>query len=122
MSKSLFSIMMLLMVSCVFGDHMLLEYKDVQFFKVRETQSVPIVFLEISGLAFHSSLAVEKVETQREDKSLVILIHLTPARSGLTGNFTYIFDVPASIESVYFGTGKHLIWKRGVGPSPMEKP
>jgi hypothetical protein len=104
------------MVSCVYGDTTLLKYKDVQFFKIRETQSMPVVSLEISGLAFHSSLAVEKIETKTEDKSLVVLIYLTLAGRGLSGSFTSNFDIPENVDSVTFGPDRHLIWKRGVGP------
>jgi hypothetical protein len=93
-----------------------LEYKDVNFFEVRETQFTPIVSLKISGLAMHSSLAVERVVTKTENRSLVVLVHLTPARKDLRGDFTYNFDVPESVDSVKFGMGRHVIWERGIGP------
>jgi hypothetical protein len=116
MLKSVCSILILLMMSCAYGCIMLLEYKDVNFIKVRETQSEPVISLEISGLAMHSSLEVEKIKTKAEDKSLVVLVYLTLARNGLRGDFTYNFDIPDRVDSVVFGPDKHLIWKRGVGP------
>ena len=120
MVKSICSIVILLMMSFVYGCTTLLEFKDVNFFELRQTQSNPIVSLEISGLAVHSSLAVERIVTKTEDRSLVVLVQLTPARSGLRGDFTYNFDVPESVDSVKFGTGRHVIWRRGVGPTKSD--
>ncbi|MFZ0927926.1 MAG: hypothetical protein WAN11_04970, partial [Syntrophobacteraceae bacterium] len=53
--------------------NVILEYKDVQFLKVHETRRGPNVSLELSGLAFHSSLAVESIETQEGDGCMIVL-------------------------------------------------
>ncbi len=109
-------IVFILATGVVHGEIMLLEYKDVQFFKVREMQSSPNVSLQVSGLAFHSSLAVESIETKVDNGCMVVLVNLVPAHGKLTGNFNYDFDVPREVNSVCFGPTKHVIWKRGVGP------
>lgn len=116
MIKSICSILILFLMSCAYGCTTLLKYEDVQFYKLRETQSKPVVSLEISGLAFHSSLAVDKIKTKTKDKSLAVLVYMTLARRGLSGRFTYNFDVPERVDSVTFGPDKHLIWQRSVGP------
>lgn len=116
MIKSICAILILLMMSCTYGCTMLLECKDVFSFEVHETQSKPIVTLDISGLAMHSSWAVEKIKTKTEDKSLSVLVYLTLARPGLSGSFIYNFDVPGHVDSVTFGPDRCLIWKRGIGP------
>jgi hypothetical protein len=99
----------------VSADSMILDYKDVQFFKVQETERGSSIMLELSGLAFHSSLTVESIETQDEDGCIIVLVHLTLARSGLTGNCDDTCDVPENVNCVYFGTSKQLIWKRSSG-------
>lgn len=104
-------------LSAVFahGGGVLLEYKDVQFFKVSEKRSTPTITLEVSGLAFHSSLAVSTIDTKIEGECMVVIVNLVPTRRGLSGNFIHDFDVPKSVNSVCFGPEKHVIWKRGVG-------
>jgi hypothetical protein len=99
-----------------FGKATLLEYKDVQFFKVQQMRCSPNVSLQVSGLAFHSSLVVESIETRIDHGCMVVLVNLVPARSGLKGNFTFDFDVPKEVNSVCFGPTKHVIWQRGIGP------
>ncbi len=113
MKKLILLITIFLFIACVRSEtSMILEYKDVQFFKVHETQRSPKVSLEVSGLAFHSSLAVNSLETKVENNSMVVLVHMTVARNGLRGDFDYVFDIPERVNFVYFGTKRKLIWKR----------
>lgn len=109
-------IVFLLAACSAWGSNMLLNYKDVQFFNIRELRAVPRVSLELSGLAMHSSLAVERIDTKIEDGCMTVFVHLVPAREGLRGDFSYNIDVPETINSVCFGSAKSLIWKRGIGP------
>jgi hypothetical protein len=95
---------------------MILERKDVQFFELHQTRTTPNVSLKVSGLAFHSSLAVSSVSTRMDDDCMVVLINLEPTRTGLTRNFAYEFDIPEKVNSVCFGSTKYVIWKRGIGP------
>jgi hypothetical protein len=99
------------------GSEMILESKDVQFFKVVEAVSSPSPILKISGLAFHSSLAVSEMASKLENESLVILIHLVPVKKGLSGNFSYDISVPSGVNEVRFGNEAVVIWKRGYGPT-----
>ncbi|MBT1077315.1 hypothetical protein [Geobacter grbiciae] len=109
-------LLMLLLSSCSMTSKMALEFRDVQFFEIHETKSVPDMSLKISGLAFHSSLAVEKTEVIKEGDTATVFVYLTPTKKGLSGNFALEFPVPSNIDKVMFGPDKHLIWKRGVGP------
>ena len=113
LSIAVFVFSFMICVTCgVTADSMILDYKDVQFFKVHEKRNGATISLELSGLAFHSSLAVENIKTHNEDDSIVVLVYLTLARNALTGSFDYTLDVPENVNFVYFGTSKQLIWKR----------
>ena len=110
---------MLLCIFPVFSacvGNMLLRYKSVQSFKVIEINSKPIISLEISGLAIHSSYAVKSIETKVDNGCMVILVHLVLARKGLSGSFLYKVNVPETVNSVCFECANNLIWKRGIGP------
>lgn len=101
-----------LVTSVAAEDNMILDYKDVQFFKMNERQRGATISLELSGLAFQSSLAVKNIEANFEGDCIVVLVYLTLAKRGLTGSFDYTLDVPENVDSVYFGTSRQLIWKR----------
>lgn len=101
-------------IACAQEDNMILELKDVQFFKAQQTKTSPTT-IKVSGLAFHSSLAVLKITTSQYDESLQLLVHLSPATTGLSGNFDYILNVPASVNTVSFGKDKIEIWTRAAG-------
>jgi hypothetical protein len=90
----------------------ILAYKDVQFFKIVELSARRPTTLQISGLAFHSALAVEKITTAIEAKALTVNVYLCLARPGLSGSFDYEFSVPDSVHEVRFGTEKTVIWIR----------
>jgi hypothetical protein len=107
-----FALIAFLPMACAWGDQMVLEAKDVQFLKVIEVNSSPAQVLRISGLAFHSSLAVDKVTANVDGNSLEVKVHLVPTRKGLTGNFTYEAAIPDSVDVVRFGNEKTVIWKR----------
>lgn len=115
--KSIFFLLVaFLMADCAQGGEIILESKDVQFFKVVEIASWPSPCLKISGLAFHSSLAVSEMTSKLESNSLTILIHLVPVKNGLSGNFSYEIAVPIEVNVVKFGDEAIIIWKRGQGP------
>lgn len=69
----------------------------------------------VSGLAFHSALAVDRVTTPREGRAIVVLVHLVPARAGISGRFTVDVPVPPDVDEVLFGNERQLLWKPGVG-------
>ncbi len=99
-------------MSCSAKDDMVLDYKDVQFFKLKETNGHPPYSLELSGLAFHSALAVEKIDTDVNQPVLTVYVHLVPAKKGLSGSFEYKFIVPQDVSEVRFGNDQHKIWVR----------
>ena len=68
--------------------------------------------LTISGLAFHSALAVERMTTEREGKRLLVRVLLAPARRGLSGSFDYPVRVPPAVMEVAFGDNGHVVWHR----------
>ena len=110
--KILFFVFVFVCSACAKGNEMILESKDIQFFKIEEIKRNNDLSLLISGLAFHSSLAVKKIETKIEGESLIVFVYLTPTRAGLSGSFSYELEIPSSVNSVRFGNGKNLIWKR----------
>lgn len=92
---------------------MILEYKDVQFFKAEaEPPSAP-TSLKISGLAFHSALSVGKITDENDAGSIVVLVHLIPATPGTSGSFAIDIPIPDSVNDVRFGNERVEIWKRG---------
>lgn len=95
-------------------DDIILEFKDVQFFKALETSSLPMT-IKLSGLAFHSSLAVKTITTKAYDHSLQVLVHLAPATKGLSGSFEYSVVVPTTVNAVTFGKAAVSIWDRDTG-------
>jgi hypothetical protein len=89
---------------------MILEYKDVGNFKVSATPAQRPTELEISGLAFHSALAVEKMENERRGEILYVRLVLVPARKGISGRFSYKIPIPDGVTKVVFGNNQHKVW------------
>jgi hypothetical protein len=117
--RKLFSGLVLLLAAAAFivyaqEEDMILELKDVQFFKAQQINSLPVT-IRLSGLAFHSSLAIQDITTAQHDESLQVLVRLTLAREGLSGNLNYTLAIPASVNTVTFGMGKAVIWNRSTG-------
>jgi hypothetical protein len=96
------------------GESMILELKDVQFFKSEQISSTPPT-IRISGLAFHSSMAVQQITATRADDTSQILIHMVLTRPSLSGSFDYTYEVPSSVNAVTFGNEKTPIWNRSSG-------
>lgn len=79
----------------------------------QENKENGLTKLTISGLAFHSSLAVEKITTVKNDKtSLTILVYLSTAKPHISGRFNYSINLTKEIEVVKFGEDESVIWKR----------
>jgi len=99
------------LASACFGLNVVpLEFKDVQNFSVREIRSDGSLSLQVSGLAFHSALAVDRIETSTENETMIIKILLVPTRTGLSGRFDYTVSVPPNIKRVLFGENRYQIW------------
>jgi hypothetical protein len=95
---------------CGKGAPMVLMLEDVQNFNVSDSSNGEVTQLRISGLAFHSSLAVDKITTQVDGSNLLVKVELVPARGDLSGRFDYPVDIPSNVKRVYFGDMKHQIW------------
>jgi hypothetical protein len=89
-----------------------LEFKDVQDFSVTETRREGAVYLRISGLAFHSALAVDHIETFTTGDTLVVKALLIRARKGKSGRFEHVVEVSPAIRRVVFGDDRHQIWPK----------
>lgn len=111
---SFFLVTAIALTACAQEVDMILELKDIQFFKAQQTNSSPVT-IKLSGLAFHSSLAIKDVTASPYDESLQVIVHLTPVTSGLSGNLDYTLVVPTSVNTVSLGKGKVVIWERSTG-------
>lgn len=110
--KCVLIVLTLFPMACSADNKMVLEQKDIQFFKADEVKDQKAITLRISGLAFHSSLAVSSIKTQVQEASLLVFIFLTPAREGISGSFSYEVSVPDTVRYVRFGNEKIVIWER----------
>ena len=97
--------------SCVFqnGD---LVLNDMVCVNIEETQTDGSTRLEISGLALHSALAVERMDARRDGTDLLVTLSLVPAHEEISGSFRYAFDVPDGVTRVRFGDWRAQIWPR----------
>lgn len=102
------------------GSERILESKDVLFFKVQQVASSPLK-IELSGLSGHSAMSVRKITEVVNGESLQIVVYLTLATSGSSGNFDYTVTVPPSANSISFGNEKTVIWTRNAGVVWHEK-
>jgi hypothetical protein len=92
--------------------HRVLELKDVQFLKVQEEPAGSPRALRVSGLAFHSALAVDGIHVLENGDVRIVEIPLVAARPGLSGSFEYVVEVPASVQEVQFGRKHAILWRR----------
>ena len=95
--------------------NMILEKRDIQFFGVEKIADFPVE-IKITGLIFHSSLAVGEVEALEVGDVLHVNIYLIPASPGASGNIKYRLAIPSSIREVVFGKEAEIIWTRDAGP------
>lgn len=110
MKKIIYSFLLVLISACSNQSSKVLEYEDVQFFKAESTESNGLKYLNISGLAFHSSLVVKEMVEINEKDSKVIIIKLMPTSEGKTGSFNYAIEIGNELASIKFGEKKHTIW------------
>lgn len=94
---------------------MILELKDIQFFQAQEVKSLPVT-IKLTGLVFHSSLAIKDVKKTENDGIMRIMIHLVLATTaGLSGNLDSVITIPKSINKLIFGNDGVIIWNRNDG-------
>lgn len=84
------------------------EAKDVKFLRIEPNADGTELLVE--GLVFHSALAVKSLETVDGPEARQMLIHLTPARRGLSGSFSFGLTIPNQATRVLFGREAVQIW------------
>lgn len=89
---------------------MILAAKDVQFFEKETIEKNSLKFVRISGLVFHSSMAVKSVDLKFKEDTAIIQVEIIPAKHGLSGRFS--IDVPLStgVNKILFGSTLDPIW------------
>jgi hypothetical protein len=96
---------------CV-GSPTILELKDVQQFKVLEKHAQSQTNLELSGLCFHSALAVDGITLKTNDPDLVVMVRVALAHGQMSGSFDYNLVVPNQVDRVLFGRKENVVWTR----------
>lgn len=110
MNRVLLTTSVLALFSCAPVNGEILEFRDVQDFSVHQQADGNEVYIQVSGLAFHSSLSVDSIEIKRIDNDLMLYVHLVPAALAQSGRFNASIPVPKDIEKVFFGKERYLIW------------
>lgn len=87
-----------------------LEYKDVGQFSIEEVRYGKARSLRLSGLAFHSALAIDGHEEVMRGDELRVRIFLRLARRDMSGTFDFVVDIPCGVREVRFGDEGHRIW------------
>jgi hypothetical protein len=105
--------------ACAQEQDMVLELKDIQFFKVQETKGASDT-LRLTGLVFHSSLGVRNVTTAEHGDAFEVLVHLAPATQQRSGNLGCTLVIPKSSQKVTFGVSHAVIWDRATGIVPAK--
>jgi hypothetical protein len=90
----------------------ILEFKDVQDFSMREVRQGDALNLHMSGLAFHSSLAVDRIEQVTEGDTRRVRVVLCLASKAKSGRFNFDVAVPKGVRRVLFGNEGHEVWVR----------
>lgn len=88
----------------------ILEFKDVQNFSMQEVHQGDALRLRLSGLAFHSSLIVDRVEQVTKGDTLQVRVVLRLANKGKSGRFSFDVGVPKGVRRVVFGDEGHQVW------------
>ena len=92
---------------------MILEYKYIGNFKLEECKDEDNFSLKISGLCMHSNYVIKKIELQKNDDKLKVVIKISLFKGkNDSGNFLYEFKIPDSVNEVLLGNEEFIIWKR----------
>jgi hypothetical protein len=92
-----------------------LERRDVQNFSASPLDVQGLRLVRVTGLAMHSALAVQRVETQTEDGAVRVRIEMALAKKDQTGSFDVVVLVPDSASKVEFGDERAVIWPPASG-------
>jgi hypothetical protein len=91
---------------------MILEFQDVNDFKIEKIRDSDGEIILVSGFAFHSSLACDKLILNDTGTEINAQIVLVPVQKGKTGDFNYKVRISEKTEKITFGKNRHVIWKR----------
>ena len=115
LSSAISSSLLLLAAHC--GHATILEAKDTQSLKARQNFTSPGTAVELSGLAMHSALVAEGMETTIRGDTMNVRVKLGVAHSGGSGRFQYVVQVPDEVRRITFGEAEQVIWSRpGIAP------
>ena len=89
-----------------------LELKDVLGLSVTEESNDKLCSLRIRGLAGHSALMIERTIVERKGRTAQVLVELSLARDGGSGNFDLALNIDPLIDEVIFGNEKAVVWQR----------
>lgn len=94
------------------------ESKDVRFDELKVTSSSNGRILHMSGLVFHSALAVSDVKSRQSGSSIIVEVKLSPAKSGMSGHFEADIPLKPDTSRVLFGRELASVWEPAASPSP----
>jgi hypothetical protein len=89
---------------------MIVKGRDVRFYKIAEVRAPSGRAVRVSGLVFHSSLAVERIVQKRAGDAVILKVFLTPARGALSGSFDVDVPISEEVKRVLFGEPPVEIW------------
>jgi hypothetical protein len=101
-----------LLAACGGDNELTLKLEDVQVFKAQQSRPGELL---LSGLAFHSALAVERIDIVRQEDAIQVNVMLVPAKAGMSGSFTYALPLDDKVDRVTFGDAETLVWRRDGG-------
>ena len=87
-----------------------LERRDVLNFTATPLDVQGVRLLRVAGLAMHSALTVQRVETLSEDGVVRVRVMMALARKDQSGSFDLVVLVPATVTKVEFGDERAVVW------------
>ena len=89
---------------------MIIEAKDVKFFEITKIEDSNLNKVRITGLVFHSSMAVKKIDLIFDKNVAVIRVIITPTHAGLSGRFSIDVPIDSGVNKILFGQELIQIW------------
>lgn len=110
-SISLTGLLTVTMMGCWKKEAFVVEKSDIQFLETKEIGSPPDS-IEVSGLLFHSSMAIESIENIEQGEVIHLLVKSSPVKEGRTGNLKYVVPITENTNMITIGKEKDVLWKR----------
>jgi len=93
-------------------DAMVLEIDDIANFNVETRVDGGLTKVVLSGLAFHSSLGVDRISHVVNGSESVVIATLAIANAKRSGRFSYTMTIPAEVKTVRWGNKRTVVWQR----------